>query len=80
MTDIDPSGSRLHYPPQGRVLSNYRNVDTKASLKIPAMTVAALREGPALLFGTNWKAEAAKLPGAAIGPKQCPRKCAAEKH
>ena len=25
------------------------------------------------------KAEAAKLPGAGIGPKQCPRKCAEEK-
>ncbi len=25
------------------------------------------------------KAEAAKLPGAGIGPKPCPRKCAAEK-
>ncbi len=25
------------------------------------------------------KAETAKLPGAGIGPKQCPRKCVAEK-
>src|SRR6266550_3478685 len=29
--------------------------------------------------GGTWKAEAAKLPGAGIGPKQCPEKCAAEK-
>src|SRR5205807_10621089 len=29
--------------------------------------------------GGTGKAEAAKLPGAGIGPKQCPRKCAAEK-
>ncbi len=29
--------------------------------------------------GGTEKAEAAKLPGAGIGPKQCPRKCAAEK-
>jgi hypothetical protein len=29
--------------------------------------------------GGAGKAEAAKLPGAGIGPKQCPRKCAAEK-
>src|SRR5712692_10504768 len=29
--------------------------------------------------GGTGKAEAAKLPGAGIGPKQCPGKCAAEK-
>jgi len=29
--------------------------------------------------GGTGKAEAAKLPGAGIGPKQCPRKCVAEK-
>jgi hypothetical protein len=29
-------GSCLHYPPQARVFLNYSNVDTKASLKIPA--------------------------------------------
>src|SRR5260221_13300993 len=29
--------------------------------------------------GGTGKAEAAKLPGAGIGPKQCPEKCAAEK-
>src|SRR5713226_4655861 len=29
--------------------------------------------------GGTGKAEAVKLPGAGIGPKQCPRKCAAEK-
>jgi hypothetical protein len=29
--------------------------------------------------GGTGKAEPAKLPGAGIGPKQCPRKCAAEK-
>src|SRR6266446_5979938 len=29
--------------------------------------------------GGTGKAEAAKLPGAGIGPKPCPRKCAAEK-
>src|SRR6266481_4129784 len=29
--------------------------------------------------GGTGKAEAAKLPGAGIGPKLCPRKCAAEK-
>jgi hypothetical protein len=38
----------------------------------------ALWEGP-VAFGRNGKAESAKLPGAGIGPKQCPRKCAAEK-
>ena len=31
------------------------------------------------LLGGTGKAEAATLPGAGIGPKQCPRKCAAEK-
>jgi hypothetical protein len=30
-------------------------------------------------LGGTGKAEAAKLPGAGIGPKQCPGKCAAEK-
>src|SRR5258706_3383064 len=30
-------------------------------------------------LGGTGKAEAAKLPGAGIGPKQCPEKCAAEK-
>src|SRR4029077_2552714 len=29
--------------------------------------------------GGTGKAEAAKMPGAGIGPKQCPRKCAAGK-
>jgi hypothetical protein len=29
--------------------------------------------------GGTGKAEAAKMPGAGIGPKQCPGKCAAEK-
>jgi len=29
--------------------------------------------------GGTGKAEDAKLPGAGIGPKQCPGKCAAEK-
>src|SRR5215471_5543245 len=43
-------------------------------------------QGERVLYGRNLcclggtgKAEAAKLPGAGIGPKQCPGKCAPEK-
>jgi hypothetical protein len=69
----------LHYPPQARVLSNYRNVDTKASLKIPAMTAAALWEGPALLFGTNRKSRSCEAAGRRNWPEPCPGKCVVEK-
>src|SRR6266576_6639270 len=41
--------------------------------------VAALWEGTQWCKGGTGKAEAAKLPGAGIGPKLCPGKCAAEK-
>ena len=43
------------------------------------------KRAAALWDGTQWgkggtgKAEAAKLPGAGIGPRLCPGKCAAEK-
>jgi hypothetical protein len=64
----------LHYPPQARVLSNYRNVDTKASLKIPAMTVAALREGPALLFGRSRESRNREAAGRRNWPEAVPKK------
>jgi hypothetical protein len=64
----------LYYPPQARVLSNYRNVDTKASLKIPAMTALLYGRGLRCCSGRTEKAEAAKLPDAGISLKQCPEK------
>src|SRR6266436_519076 len=50
----------------------------KRGLLLPRRA-AAFWEGPKDLRGGTEKAEAVKLPGAGISPKQCPRKCAAEK-
>ena len=61
----------LHLFTSGGAFSNYRNVASKASIKNRPLSFLR-REGTA-------KAEAAKLPDAGIGPKQCPGKCVTEK-
>jgi len=56
----------LHLFTRSGDFSNYRNVAGKASTKNPPLSFP-VGEGTA-------KAEAAKLPGAGIGPKPCPGK------
>src|SRR2546428_10806527 len=59
-------------------LPHFLGAPEKRGLLLPRRA-AAFWEGPKDLRGGTEKAEAAKLPGAGISPKQCPRKFAAEK-
>ena len=61
------------FRPEGRCSQSEWLLFGRVGLLTSALSGSKNRSG-----GTG-KAEAVKLPGAGIGPKQCPRKCAAEK-